>query len=124
MRKAKKKLKVAKDNLEMGHFEEAVSMIYYSAYHAMRALLFLKNIKPKTHKGVLAEFGKNFIKSGEFDEEFSVFLSKSFERRQKSDYDVIFEIGEDEAVDLFEKGVEFLKRAEEYITIDGRFKRE
>ncbi len=115
LRKAKKKLKAAKDNLEMGYFEEAVSMVYYSAFHAMKALLLLKNIKPKTHRGVLAEFGKNFIRSGEFDEEFSVFLSKSYEKRQKSDYDVTFEVEENEAVDLFEKGVEFIRKAEEYI---------
>ena len=44
-----------------------------------------------------------------------MFLSKSYEKRQKSDYDVTFEIEEDEAVDIFERGVEFVKRAEEYI---------
>jgi|GEM_PF-3294968 hypothetical protein len=54
LRKAKKKLKAAKDNLEMGYFEEAVSMVYYSVFHAMKALLLLRNIKPKTHREVLA----------------------------------------------------------------------
>jgi uncharacterized protein (UPF0332 family) len=48
-----------------------------------------------------------------------VFLSKSYEKRQKSDYDVTFEIEEKEAVELFEKGREFIRTAEEYIAAGG-----
>ncbi|MFO8077256.1 MAG: HEPN domain-containing protein [Thermoplasmatota archaeon] len=45
-------------------YREAVSRTYYSMFHATQALLVLKEIYPKSHKGVIQKFGEEFIKSG------------------------------------------------------------
>jgi hypothetical protein len=42
-----------------GYCKDAVSRAYYAMYHAARAALSIVNVFPKTHEGVVAEFGKN-----------------------------------------------------------------
>jgi len=42
---------------------DAVSRIYYYAYHNMKAILLSKSLEPKTHDGILRLLGMHFIKS-------------------------------------------------------------
>jgi len=49
---------------EKEYFREAVSRAYYSMFHASQALLLIKEVYPKSHKGVIQKFGEEFIKSG------------------------------------------------------------
>jgi len=57
MEKAHEKLKAAKVLFERKFYSDAVSRAYYAMFYAARALLSEKNIYPKTHRGVISQFG-------------------------------------------------------------------
>jgi len=82
--------------LEKGSLRSSVNRAYYSAYHAVRALLASEGLNPKTHKGVLNQFGERFIKTGRMDILFSDALAKCFDARHEADYDIFASFEEDE----------------------------
>ena len=45
-------------------FSEAISEAYYAMFHAAKALLALRGIHPKTHAGVVSQFGLQFVTEG------------------------------------------------------------
>lgn len=62
LEEANEKLDSAKLLLENEYFKDAVSRAYYCMYNAARALLLTKDVSPKTHKGLIAKFGEEFMK--------------------------------------------------------------
>jgi uncharacterized protein (UPF0332 family) len=56
-------------------------------YCTVQALLSAKSIQSKTHKGLIQQFAKHFIKTGELSQSLSRILSETFYLRQLSDYD-------------------------------------
>jgi len=95
--KAKDYFQVAKELLESGNFEHAVSRAYYTVFHGMVAILFSKKMRFSSHAAVIAKFREYFIKTGIFPKEYSYFIGELFEDRQDSDYDYYSEIDEVQA---------------------------
>jgi uncharacterized protein len=54
-------LREAEVLLAAGLHVGAVSRAYYAAYHWARALLFLKGIEPKTHRGVIQLVALHYV---------------------------------------------------------------
>ena len=61
MERAEEKLRAANLLLENNMFSEAISEAYYAMFHAAKALLALRGIYPKTHAGVVSQFGLQFV---------------------------------------------------------------
>ncbi|MDI6654445.1 MAG: HEPN domain-containing protein, partial [Candidatus Hydrothermarchaeota archaeon] len=74
LKKAHQKLQATEVLLNNGLYADAVSRAYYAMFHATKAVLLLKGVKPKTHVGVIKEFGLEFVSEGYVDE----LLGKSF----------------------------------------------
>ena len=115
LRKAKKKLEAAKKLFQDGFYEDAVSRAYYAMYHAARACLALKGSSPKTHAGVISEFGRLFVATGEVDIAFGKALSIAKEDREDSDYEVLTEISNEEAEKVLNEAEVFIKKIEELL---------
>lgn len=64
IKEAESKLMSAKILHENGRYSDAISRAYYSMHYVALALLTTKNIYPKTHKGVIAQLGLEFVKEG------------------------------------------------------------
>jgi len=107
---AENKLAAAKSLFENGFYKDSASRSYYSMYHAARALLLTKDISPKTHEGVIAKFGLEFVKQDIIEKCYSKALAKGKDIREIADYDVIAEITEEEAESVVEDAEEFLER--------------
>ena len=73
--------------LEIGDYKTAANRSYYAIFYAMRAVLALDGFDSKKHSGIIAEFRKNYIKTGIFEDEMSDIISDLFEVRASSDYD-------------------------------------
>ena len=114
--KSQEELKAAKILWENEIYSAAVSRAYYCLYHASQALLTAKNINVKSHKGLIQQFGKHFIKTGEISQEFSKILTTAFDLRQLSDYDetVIFDKQQTEFI--INNSQEFLIIAQHWLT--------
>ena len=83
-------------------YREAISRTYYSMFHAAQALLIIKKIYPKSHKGVLQKFGEEFVKTGIFEKQMGYMLAKAETMRLKADYDVGTVIKKEECQEILE----------------------
>jgi len=84
--KAKESYKIAED-IYKAHPTFSVNRYYYSLYYAVSALLLSEDIETKTHKGVISEFNRLMVRSGNFSKEEGRLLTKVFQWRTKGDYD-------------------------------------
>ncbi len=49
---------------ENGKYNASISQAYYSMFYASKALLSLRGIHPRTHRGVISELGLNSLMKG------------------------------------------------------------
>lgn len=64
MKKAHRSLRSARNLLEDGDHDFAMSRAYYAMFYAATAALLSQNIMRAKHAGVIAAFGQQFVKSG------------------------------------------------------------
>ncbi|MHB2021439.1 MAG: HEPN domain-containing protein [Candidatus Xenobia bacterium] len=64
----------------------AVSQYYYAVYHAAMSALLSRELEPKTHAGVHAEFNRAFIHSTLLPAELSSALRHRGQEREAADY--------------------------------------
>jgi len=112
---AEEKLGAAEYLLKEGFYNDAVSRAYYSMFYSARALLSIKEIYPKTHKGVVLKFGLEFVKKGFVEDAYGRALSHAKDRREVADYDIEKNIGKEEAESIVEDAERFLDRIKETI---------
>jgi len=103
--------KLLRDN---GHYRVAMIRVYYVMFHCVRALLMIKNIKTKTHTGLIFKFKENFILTNELNDKFGKYLFDSFRYRQEYDYGSYNEID-------FQLCLEFVNIAEEFLNETIRY---
>lgn len=115
LRQSRERLEAAKILFQNEKHEDAVNRGYYSMFHSSKALLKTREKSPKTHKGLIREFGKTFVKSGEVPKRYAVMLSKAESLREDSDYGLDSEVGAEEAGDLIRDSEDFLAMVRERI---------
>ena len=95
--------------------ESSVNRSYYCIFHSMRAVLALDKYDTKKHSGIMSEFRRRYIKTGEFAPHFSDIIKEAFEIRNESDYEDFYMVAEAEARQQIDSAKEFLEAVEEYI---------
>jgi uncharacterized protein (UPF0332 family) len=114
MERAREKLEVARSLLEDGYYSDAVSRAYYAMFYAARALLAEKQVHPKTHRGVISQFGLAFVKSGTFRRELFELFARAQEDREEADYGLLVGLGEAEARKIVQAAELFVKACEAF----------
>jgi uncharacterized protein len=94
----------------------AISRAYYAIFHAARAVLNLRGVAPKTHKGVKSDFSLLIVKPGLVEKEYGTILQDARDQRQTADY----EVSEREWLSLDEGLVEMVANARRFV---GRMQR-
>lgn len=115
LEEAKHKIGAAEHLLKGNYYKDSISRAYYSMFHAAKAALTLRDIKPRTHSGVLSQFGLHFIKEGFVDEMHSKAFSVALEDRGEADYDVFADFTREEAETVLEDAKSFLASVENVI---------
>ncbi|TFF95680.1 MAG: HEPN domain-containing protein [Promethearchaeota archaeon] len=92
VKKANRFIKTSIISIEDGDYDSGASRGYYAMSFMARAVLLSKNIKPKTHSGVISMFGEHFVKNQIFPKEMGRSLNEAFELRLIEDYDFTKEI--------------------------------
>ncbi len=67
-------------------YVSAISRLYYSCFHATKALLLTKDLVPKTHSGVVNQLHLAFVLPGLFDPSHATFFSRLMQERIDDDY--------------------------------------
>jgi len=112
---ALEELEAANLLFERKYYREAVSRAYYSMFHAVQALLILKEIYPKSHKGVIQKFGEEFVKPGLLEKKMGYILAQVETMRLKADYDVGVKISKDECEEILDNCEFFISKVKETI---------
>ncbi len=93
-----------------GYYDDALSRAYYSMFYAAKALLSVKEIYPKAHKGVISKFGLEFVKKGLIEDTYGRALNHAKDRREVAEYDVEKKISKNETALIIEDAENFLER--------------
>lgn len=105
----------AKIFLDAGNLKDSIGRSYYAMFTAARAVLALDGVDFSKHAGVIGYFQKEFIKSGIFEIKYSKYLSQAFQIRNNTDYADFFIVTKGEAVEQYERAVEFVRRVKTYV---------
>jgi uncharacterized protein (UPF0332 family) len=92
-------------------------------YHASQALLEVKSITSKTHKGTIQQFGLHFIKTGELPIEMARALTDGYDLRQLSDYEETIFLTRQQAEIVLNSTQEFVSQAQQYCSDTDRSSR-
>jgi uncharacterized protein (UPF0332 family) len=92
--RAEEELRVAAQIIDGGSPRVAMTRIYYAIFHAVRALLYVENLEPRTHHGTFTVFRQRFVQTGEYEVGVSLQISKLQRYREEADYDDTFQIDE------------------------------
>lgn len=107
---AQNTLNDAKTLLKSESYKGANNRAYYAIFHALNAIHALNGKAYKRHKDVLANFNKEYVKTGIFPKDLGRKISKAEMIRHASDYDDFYIATASEA--------EFqIKIAEEFISV-------
>lgn len=113
--KAKKFISTAKRLINYGDYDSSVSRTYHAMFYIVEAILLSKNLKFKSHRGVISAFGQHFIKTNIFPKIMSDHLRNAMDKRFKGDYEYTTSVNKDEANDLLTVGQEFIKTVRQYL---------
>lgn len=105
-------LRAAEYLLKGEYYNDAVSRAYYAMFYAARALLASRDLHPKGHKGLIIQFGLEFVKKGFIEETYGRALSYAKERRETVDYNIEATMTPDEAAIIIADARNFLERIE------------
>lgn len=109
----------ASKNAQMGIWDVVANRLYYSAFHAVSALLIRDQHKVGTHKGAVLMFGMHYVKTGLFSTDEARFYSQLQTLREKADYNCIWEATERDVLPMMPLAQAFLdkikQRLEPYI---------
>jgi len=112
-------LKSAELLMDHRQYADAVSRLYYHAYHYIRALLLSKGFEPKSHEGSLRLLGLHFIKTGILAPPLSHSYAKLMKYRGEADYNPSYVFTKKDYID-FKKESDLLKRQiTEYLQKEG-----
>jgi len=112
---AEARLEAAHHLLKTGFYDDAVSRAYYSMYFAATAMFLARGIRMKTHRGLVARFGREFVETGLLEAHFGRILRIAEELRSEADYSISRQISDEEAAASVEDAERFLARARDVI---------
>lgn len=107
--KAKALMDEVNFQLKNKYYNTAINRLYYSYFHATKALLLTRDLILKTHSGVSTLLHQKFVLTGLFDATHASFFNKLMNERIDDDYSD-FMITSPEEID------EFIKPAKEFFT--------
>jgi uncharacterized protein len=110
---AEEKLEASEYLFEGKFYSDAVSRAYYSMFYSAKLLLSMKELYPRTHKGVISQFGLEFVKTGFVEDVYGRALTHAKDRREVADYDLEKDFTSQEAEAIIDDARRFLDRVKE-----------
>lgn len=96
-------------------YKGAANRAYYAVFHSMRAVLAFDGFDSKKHSGIIAQFRKEYIKTGVFDIKISDVIEKLFSVRTGSDYDDFYAVSKEECIEQFENAKYMIDVIKKYL---------
>lgn len=117
--KARQTLLEVKVLLDNQFWNTAISRMYYACFYMVGALLIKNGIKAQSHSGCIQQFGKHFVLTGKTDKQSAKIYFDLFEKRQKGDYNDLFDFDMQTATGLYLPALDFIEKIEILLTADN-----
>lgn len=111
---AKEALESARILMNVNSYKAANNRAYYAIFHAINAVHALNGAAYKRHKDALANFNKDYVKTGIFPRSLGRKIGQAEDIRHASDYDDFYIAVKSEVEELIETATELIKCIEEY----------
>ena len=118
LEKSAQSMRAAELLLNEGYFSFAASRAYYSMFYGVEALLLSRELSFSKHSGVIAAFGKHFVKAGAFNSRFHRYLLNAFELRNAGDYGAVQAVNLEDARQVVDQAGELLAAIEHYLGVE------
>ncbi len=115
LEKAKRSQKAATKLYKDGDVDFAASRAYYSLFYTASALLLSRGLSFSSQSGVIANFGKEFARTGALNSKYHNYLIESQDRRNIGDYSLVAEVTEEQTREMLKWAEEFIEAAEIYL---------
>jgi uncharacterized protein (UPF0332 family) len=113
--KAQESLDAARLLAQQEHTEFAASRAYYTMFYLAQALLLKKGLSFSSHAAVIANFGKEYAKTGELDSRFHRNLILAQSERNVGDYGIGETVNAQDAEKVIGWAADFLAAAQTYL---------
>lgn len=113
--RAREDIQTAQINIENKLYKGAVNRSYYAIFHAIRAVNVLDGFDASKHSSVIAHFNQYHVHTGDFAKETYKIIDSAYRIREKCDYSDFFIVSKEEALEQYNKAIEFLKNVEMFL---------
>lgn len=90
-----------------------VNRLYYACFHAARAVMFDRDIAPKSHDGMKGQLGEELVQPGDISSGDGSFYSRMSDYRDRADYTYYPVLADVDA--LLDRTEEFVETMEELL---------
>lgn len=90
--------------------------LYYSAFHAVLALLINDGHKTSTHRGLGALFGLHYVKTGRFTTEEGRMFARLQSMRDEADYNCAYKASKEDILPYVSQVENFIKKIRMQLT--------
>lgn len=115
LKKAERRLKVAKSLHQQDEYEDAVSRAYYSIYHAAQAALLTEGLRAETHRGLATLFGLHLVETGKLPKPLAKYLRNVRDDREESDYEVYSNVDRETSETALREAEEFVQAIKKFL---------
>lgn len=115
LRQAQKALEAGQLLFEQDFYADSINRFYYAMFYAVLALLVTRQLGTSKHKGAIALFDREFVKTGIFSKQMSIGLHFAFEQRLEADYADLVDSSIDDARECYSNAESFLRQVREYL---------
>ena len=116
LEKAGEMLSAAKRDYAEGDYASANNRAYYCIFHAMRAVLALRQEDYKKHSAVIARFSLLYLKTEILSREYGALISNASLIRNRSDYEDFYICSIEDTQRLIDGAQRFLQDVTNYLT--------
>jgi uncharacterized protein len=102
----------------------AVNRAYYAAFYAVLAMLQTLGKTPRKHRGVLALFDTECVRTGRLPKELSAALHQLFDARQEDDYRRLDPVLPEEATEFIAVAEQFVRAIRDHLLDTGYLPKE
>jgi uncharacterized protein (UPF0332 family) len=89
---AEEELGAAEKLVAAGFGRVALTRAYYAVFHALRALLYVNDLEPRSHHGALHLFRAHLVGSGQYPAATALEIAELQRHREDADYESSFVI--------------------------------
>lgn len=89
-------------------YAAAVARAYYAMFHAATAALLHRDIRRRSHKGLISAFGQFLVKPGHVEAGLHKSFAEAFDLRQHSDYQPLVDLTENQANEVLARATKFV----------------